>query len=146
MSSISNKRKRERDDVKVEDTLSPFIKKVVKDNVNITPIIKQSLQENLTEYVSVVLEKPEHDNFLLLIKDNKVTVLLFDSKIFTFCIIDKSPTNLTIATSHANSTILITTFKDGEWNIKHTLGYINNHNDYDKDLDKDVIFQNSSKN
>jgi hypothetical protein len=86
MSSISRKRKRERDDVRVEDTLSPFIKKVVKDNVNITPIIKQSLQENLTEYVSVVLEKPEHDNFLLLIKDNKVTVLLFDSKIFTFCI------------------------------------------------------------
>jgi len=135
-----------------QDTLSPFIDRVVKDKSDINPIIKQSLEENLTEYVSVVLEKPQKDNFLLLIKDlfdsneTKKTVLLFESIIFTFCIIDKSPTNLTIATSHADSTIRITTFKDGEWNIKHTLGYINNYNDYDLYLNRDVIKQNLQNN
>jgi len=148
----------------VQDTLSPFISRVVKDKININPIIKQSLEENLTEYVSVVLEKPQKDNFLLLIKDlfdsneTKKTVLLFNSIIFTFCIIDKSPTNLTIATSHADSTILITTFKKPvapidpvdpvypEWKIIHTLGYINNYNEYDVNLNRDVIKRNLENN
>ena len=136
-----SKRKRKED-----DTLSPFIQKAVENNFGFTSIIKQSLEEHLTEYVSVVLEKPEHDNFLLLIKDNKATVLLFDSIIFNFCILDKSPGNLTIATSHADSTILITTFKREIWKIENTLGYINGDNNYDKNLDKNVILQNLKNN